>query len=246
MVTKAEGPGWVLYLGRWQDTPLADARGATVLTDPPYTRRNILGYRSGSDVDLSGKKGQWSIPYAEIGEDDARELSQWAASAAAWWYVAFNDHIGWHWLEQGATDAGLLTFAPVIWSKTNPPPRLRGDGPGSACEHLMVSRQRGQLPAARSGHRPGHYHGPGQNTQSSDKIVIGQKPLWLMQALVRDYSQRGDVILEPYAGSGTTLLAAETEGREAIGAEADPDRFEKAAVRLSCGFTKSFDFGGAA
>ncbi|MBK8810665.1 MAG: site-specific DNA-methyltransferase [Acidobacteria bacterium] len=48
-----------------------------------------------------------------------------------------------------------------------------------------------------------------------------QKPLELMRWLVRTYSNRFDTILEPFAGSGSTLLAAALEGRRAIGIEKD-------------------------
>ncbi len=61
------------------------------------------------------------------------------------------------------------------------------------------------------------------------------KPLGLMRAIVRDYSRFGDLVVDPYAGGGTTLLAAAMEGRRAIGAEVDPMTFEKAVARLRRG-----------
>lgn len=47
------------------------------------------------------------------------------------------------------------------------------------------------------------------------------KPDWLMRALVRDYSRPGDLICDPLAGFGSTLIAARDEGRRSIGAEID-------------------------
>jgi len=74
--------------------------------------------------------------------------------------------------------------------------------------------------------------------------MMGQKPMWLMRAIVRDYSRHGDLVCDPYAGSGTTLLAAVMEGRRAIGAEMDEGRFDMAVRRLRGGFTTDL-FGGA-
>lgn len=47
------------------------------------------------------------------------------------------------------------------------------------------------------------------------------KPQWLMQALVRDYSREGDLVCDPLAGFGSTLMAAKATFRRAIGAEID-------------------------
>jgi DNA modification methylase len=70
-----------------------------------------------------------------------------------------------------------------------------------------------------------------------DRPIIGTKPLALLRALVRDYTLLGDLVVDPYAGSGTTLLAAAMEGRRAIGAECSPEHYEIACKRLQRGYT---------
>ena len=54
----------------------------------------------------------------------------------------------------------------------------------------------------------------------------------MMRAIVRDYSRPDWLIVDPCAGSGTTLLAAAMEGRRAIGAEMDPATYGIASQRL--------------
>jgi DNA modification methylase len=58
------------------------------------------------------------------------------------------------------------------------------------------------------------------------------KPLALMQWLIRLVTPPGGILLEPFAGSGTTLLAAKTEGRRAVGIEISEEYCETAANRL--------------
>jgi site-specific DNA-methyltransferase (adenine-specific) len=58
-----------------------------------------------------------------------------------------------------------------------------------------------------------------------------------MRAIVRDYSRPGDIVCDPCSGAATTLLAALTEGRRAVGAEAKPAHFEAACARLKKGWT---------
>src|SRR5690606_9257720 len=59
-----------------------------------------------------------------------------------------------------------------------------------------------------------------------------QKPLALMRQLVEDFTDPGDTILDPFAGSGTTLIAASRLGRIAIGSEINPAYYELALRRL--------------
>lgn len=59
-----------------------------------------------------------------------------------------------------------------------------------------------------------------------------QKPLALMKAIVQKSTCPDDIILDPFAGSGTTLVAAKQLGRKYIGIEIDPKYCEIARERL--------------
>ena len=59
-----------------------------------------------------------------------------------------------------------------------------------------------------------------------------QKPLDLTRLVVRGYCPPDGTVLDPFAGSGTTLLAAATTGRRGLGFELDPRYFKLAAARL--------------
>jgi DNA modification methylase len=63
------------------------------------------------------------------------------------------------------------------------------------------------------------------------------KPVAMIADALRDVSRRGDVVLDPFLGSGTTILAAERVGRRGYGVEIDP-RYVDAAVRRWQAFTK--------
>lgn len=58
------------------------------------------------------------------------------------------------------------------------------------------------------------------------------KPVQLMSYLVTLGSRGGDVVYDPYAGTGTTLIAAKLLGRNFIGSECDEESFETAQQRL--------------
>lgn len=59
-----------------------------------------------------------------------------------------------------------------------------------------------------------------------------QKPIRLIKKLVAEFSQEGDLILDPFAGSGTTLKAAKDLNRRYLGIEINPDYVKIAQDRL--------------
>lgn len=79
--------------------------------------------------------------------------------------------------------------------------------------------------------------------RKSESGHITTKPSAWMDALVDLVSDPGDTILDPFAGSGSTLLAAKRRGRKAIGIEWDEGFCEMAAGRFDQGL---LDFGGVA
>ena len=54
---------------------------------------------------------------------------------------------------------------------------------------------------------------------SSPKVHPTQKPVPLLETLIRTFTDHGDVVIDPCAGSGSTLVAAENLGRRAYGFE---------------------------
>lgn len=245
-----------LRLGRWEEA-LADVETVdAVISDPPFSLRQHAGYVSGSDMAeanrrrlqktnaaraaegkafVSGSLPIGGVQYESINEDDcARAVPIWSSWQPNWINV-FGDHNTQRWWERCLLAVGWYVFAPVPWVKQDPSPRFQGDGPASACEYITVARPRRKTTC---GSLPGYYFGKIAKANGPEgKIVTGQKPLWLMRKIIRDYTEPGQLICDPYAGGGTTLLAAAMEGRRAIGAEMDPETYEKAQERLQAGYT---------
>lgn len=70
------------------------------------------------------------------------------------------------------------------------------------------------------------------NADLRNKLHPFQKPLDLCRALIRTYSNPGDVVLDPCMGVGSTLLAAKLEDRIGYGCELDPGFYDVAMRRL--------------
>lgn len=67
------------------------------------------------------------------------------------------------------------------------------------------------------------------------KIHQTEKPLSLMQKLIKNSSQPDQIVLDPFMGSGTTLESAKLLGRQAIGIDIDESKCELAARRIETG-----------
>lgn len=68
--------------------------------------------------------------------------------------------------------------------------------------------------------------------EKGKRIHPTQKPLQLFQAILRDFSKAGDLILDPFSGSGTAAVAAHNLGRRFICIEKDPDYWAASIKRL--------------
>ena len=60
-----------------------------------------------------------------------------------------------------------------------------------------------------------------------------QKPLALYERIIAASTDSGDIVLDPFCGSGTALVAAQRLGRRWIGIDANPDAVETARARLA-------------
>lgn len=236
---------WQLELGRWQDVlhdPNEVLEVDAVITDPPYGSRTHerQAHRRKDSPKHTRDKGTLNLSsrglgYAHWTAADVDELVDYWAPRCRGWFCAMTSHDLVPAYEHALERHGRYVFAPISCVQHAMNVRLAGDGPSNWAVHLVVARPRTQA-FARWGTLPGAYVGPscdaGENAlDRSKRAVAGGKPLWLMRAIVRDYTRPGDVVVDPCAGGGTTLIASVLEGRRAFGAEVDPVT-HAAATRL--------------
>jgi DNA modification methylase len=67
---------------------------------------------------------------------------------------------------------------------------------------------------------------------SGNRLHPTQKPLCVLSPLIQAFSCPGDLVIDPFCGSGSTLLAAKLQDRRFIGIELDPSYCQTARDRL--------------
>lgn len=218
-----------------RDIGLFDA----IITDPPYA----------SGATLSSKQNGTARKYTSTKEHcpfpdfcgDAMDQRSWTSlmriilekgraicrpSAVLVTFIdwrnlsAMTDVIQW---------AGWQLRGIAVWDKVTSRPQL---GRFRQQAEFIVWASNGDLPISRGVPcLPGVFRAT--NVQGSARIHQTQKPLDLMRQIVQ-ITIPGGRILDPFAGGGTTLLAAQVEGYDAVGIEMHEDICKAAAVRLKC------------
>jgi site-specific DNA-methyltransferase (adenine-specific) len=112
---------------------------------------------------------------------------------------------------------------------------------GFQCSHPILYYGKDPYLADGKGSRPNGFRTEQPNTEGWDHPC--PKPLPWMKWAVNRASREGEMILDPFCGSGTTLRAAKDLGRRAIGIEIEERYCEIAAERMSQGV---LDLGGVA
>lgn len=224
--------------GRWQDA-LAGVDHIdhvdAMITDPPFSERVHTGHNAALPGDRRG------IDYDCLSESDINVfVGTWKHRVAGWWAI-LTDHLSAALWADELARCGLYVFAPLPCVDPGSRVRLQGDGPSSWTTWLIVARPRTRE-YSTWGTLPGAYV---RGCKRERLVRVGGKPIWLMRAIVRDYSRPGDLVCDPFAGAGTTLLAAAIEGRSAIGSEIDEEAHTAAQERLSRPYTQSM-FGAEA
>jgi len=236
-----------LRLGRWEDA-LAGVECDAVICDPPYSARTHDGHDDGAE--FANHKSKYMRPSAQrvdtsrprraisydnwAVEDVDTFVDSWAPRCLGW-MVCLSDSELCSAYRAAYERNGLTGFQPVVILIPGMTVRMAGDGPSSWAIYANVGRPKS---LCKWGTLPGGYTGP-----PGERVHVGGKPLWLMRSLVRDYTRKGDLVCDPCAGAGTTLLAAMIKGRRAIGAEVDAETHALAMKRLSQPFTPELDLG---
>lgn len=229
-----EGDGWELHHCDWRDAdlPKVDA----VIEDPPYGQRTHDGQRheraSGrGTANARVLVSDVGLGYGHLAPDDVAVLVGRAAEICTGWcnWMCSHDLIPAY--EAAAVACGRYGFAPVPIVMPGMNVRLAGDGPSNWTVYMMVTRTTTKKCWST---KPGWYQAARDYAHGRVALnpVKGGKPLGLMEAIIFDYTERGDLVLDRYAGGGTTGVAALRNGRRFIGYERHLEHFKIAAARL--------------
>lgn len=126
----------------------------------------------------------------------------------------------------GFTDAEIGAALPAaadsaMWTKSNAAPKFQGDGPAAACEAIVLAWCGTGASVWNAGGSYGHYHFPVDNGARVERRHETQKPLTVIRQLLIDFTLPGQIVIDPFAGGGSTPIGCKQLGRHFLAWERD-------------------------
>jgi len=205
-----------------------------ILTDPPY---NIAQYSTGNikfewRCDRNNDIAEWDeepLAPADFVDDFKRVLKP---TGNAFVFTSYNMVGDWH----KAFDCEYDTFQFMAWHKTNPVPNFMKTSFLNSVELIICFWNKGHT-WNFMGQAEMHNHIEAPicmgNERLKDPKHPTQKPLKVLEHIMKIASNEGDVVLDPFMGVGSTGVAAKKLNRQFIGFELNTDYFKAAEKRLN-------------
>lgn len=211
---------------------LPDKSVAHVITDPPY---EIDAHTNGRRVLFNGTNARVEaapLSFEMISEEGRAWFAEQSVRLSAGWILAFCqiEAVG-KWRERFEEFGGKWRRG-CLWIKGGMP-QLTGDRPAAGAEAAALAWAGRGRSSWNGGGRAGVWHHGHQSDGPSARVHETQKPLALMLELVELFTDPNEIILDPFAGSGTTGVACLRLGRRFIGVEKDAKYAAVARERLA-------------
>lgn len=200
-----------------------------IITDPPYgaeTHRKERHFR-----DAQGNIADIEVPFGQLSFPDMSSLIGFSAGNCNGWGLLFcqiEQIRDWKMAIEGR---GLRYVSPMTWVKPDAKPNFSGAGPGVGCESIATFWCGDGPQKWNGGGKVGTFHYTREKRRGIRHPT--EKPLGLMKELVRLFTNPGDIVFDPFMGSGTTGVAALELGRRFIGIEQNEEYFAEAKRRLA-------------
>jgi DNA modification methylase len=216
-----------------------------IITDPPYNISVENNARDRSKLNSPIMRRDKAVNY-DFGYWDNMEREEFLNFTRDWFFKCCNK------LKNGGTiisffnkeDISFLTVlgnqidvrnrTTFVWHKSNPVPSFRKVNYISSCEFAYIGSKGDKSWTFNFGYQKDMHN----FFETPNSSVYGEtehpteKPLSLMEHFVKIHTNKDDIILDPFMGSGTTGVAAVKNGRNFIGIEKDDEYFKIASKRI--------------
>lgn len=227
-----------------------------IATDPPFfIHREVTIHRRVNPVkyrhvrkDITAGGWDWDTKW-ESEEEYLDWCHMWFKECArvlrkGGHFVSFYDRLRQWWLHKWGNELGMMTRQPLYWLATNPVPRASCvDFMGALLSIFWSTKGTYSRKVSAFNYELGQHANYEQTSLCQGKERLKnpdgssahptQKPVAVYEWLLRYLSRRGEIVLDPFAGTGSSLVAAKRLGRRFVGIEVKPEYYEMAIKRLA-------------
>lgn len=209
-----------------------------IISDPPY-----------EDIMHKAKNGASARGLRTDGGAELKALDFDSIDAIRAPYVALAEACCAGWFIAFCAPEGVRPWADVInpstmkykractWVKPDSTPQMNGQGPAMGAENFVCAwAGRGHARWNAGGKRGVYTHTTNPPDRHGGHPT--EKPWRLFAELVRDFTNEGQHILDPFMGSGTTGVACVREGRSFTGIENSRTYFDMACERIRAAYAQ--------
>jgi site-specific DNA-methyltransferase (adenine-specific) len=197
-----------------------------MIVDPPY-RAHV--HKSAVSQSVGGGSRSRDLGFESLSVALRHRIARFAALTKRW-SIIYTDLESMTWWRLSLQAAGATYIRAIPWVRWSMP-QLSGDRPTTGCEMLVV--------AYGCGKGRKHWNGPGNLLSLTHTCLRGEgkhkteKPLDQLLDLVSYFSDPGETVFDPCAGSGTTGLACKILERQFVGLEIQPEWVTFANARMA-------------
>lgn len=228
-MSPSELDGAILYHADcWDVLPPLEAVDH-IITDMPYEITTHVN-RIRKTVDSAEPMEKKAFAFEALSDDLRAFVCAEAKRLCRGWGIFFcltEETAAWR---DAIVAAGGRYKTHLLWNKVNSSPQFNGQHPAVSWEEAVCGWFGKGHSRWNSGGKRGYCEHRVNGTRATKHPT--EKPLSLMKELVADFTQPGDLVLDPCMGSGTTGVACVELGRRFIGIEMNPEYFQWAQQRI--------------
>ena len=194
-----------------------------IVTDPPYgisRELNCKGQRLGTTAKLNFNFGEWDTFNKDWFEIALKKTRGWMMTFCAKKDVGF--------FIDGLEKSGFIAIDVLVWQKPDPIPLNAKSRFLNAWEAVVIGKKPGAIWNSNYEHNIIKVQAP----KGKSRIHPTQKPVELIKKLINLTTKEGDVVLDPFMGSGTTAVACLEAKRNYIGFEVSKQYWKQSLERI--------------
>jgi site-specific DNA-methyltransferase (adenine-specific) len=204
------------------------------ITDPPYSHHvhtNQTRFTESNRLANGSNTYKYELGFSCLTSESRVEYALQFARLTKRWILVFCDaeSIG-DW-KRALEYAGSIYKRTCAWIKPTAQPQLSGDRPAQGFEPIACAYGSPGRSVWNAGGKVGLYHS--LVPRSEERFHPTEKPVDLMEQIIKDFTSPNDLILDPFSGSGSTHVAAKKWMRKSIGFEVDESYSSKANARIT-------------